>query len=74
MNDLPRREHLTAAVRARLQTDNLGPLTRSWLEHTLEMIPTEENVPFFDLLAQELTKTPEKLERELRNLHNARSH
>jgi hypothetical protein len=70
--DGAKREHLAAAVRARLQTD-IGPLTRSWLEHALETIPTEQSVLFFELLEEELVKTSERLERELRNLHNARS-
>jgi hypothetical protein len=71
-NDIPMREHLAEKVRARLQTD-IGPLTRSWLERALEMIPSEQTVLFFELLEEELAKTPERLERELRNLHNARS-
>ena len=70
--DKPRREHLAEKVRVRLQTE-VGPFTRSWLEHTLEMIPNEQTVLFFELLEEELAKTPERLERELRNLHNARS-
>lgn len=70
--DIPKREHLAAQVRARLESD-IGPLTRSWLERVLEMIPTEQTVLFFELLEEELAKAPERLERELRNLHNARS-
>jgi len=70
--DIPKREHLAELVRARLQTD-IGPLTRSWLEHALEMIPKEQTVLFFEILEEEITKSPERLERELRNLHNARS-
>lgn len=71
-NDMPRREHLAAAVRARLQTD-VGPLTREWLEHALEMIPNEQTILFFELLEEELAKPPERVDRELRNLLNARS-
>ncbi len=70
--EMQRREQLAGRVRARLETD-LGPLTRAWLKRALEMIPKEETVLFFELLEEELAKPPERVERELRNLHNARS-
>lgn len=68
---MPKREHLAELLRARLQTE-LGPFTRSWFERALEMIPNEQNVFFFELLEEELARPPERVERELRNLHNAR--
>ncbi len=66
--DMPKRERLTAEVRARLETD-IGPFTRSWLERALEMIPKEQSIFFLDLLEEDLAKSPERLERELRNTH-----
>jgi len=66
--DIPRRERLTAEVRARLETD-LGPYTRALFERALESIPTEQSALFLETLEEELAKMPDRLERELRNTH-----
>ena len=65
--DTPRREHLLAEVRSRLQTD-LGPFTRGLFERALEAIPKEPPL-YLETLEEELAKAPERLERELMNSH-----
>ena len=65
----PSREHLAAELRSRLQTD-LGPYTRALFERALTKIP-EDSELFLEALADELAKPPERLERELRNLHRS---
>jgi len=66
--DMPKREHLTELVRARLETD-LGPYTRAFFERALELIPTDQSALYLETLEEELAKAPERLERELRNTH-----
>jgi len=66
--DIPRREHLAAEIRSRLQTD-LGPHTRAFFEGVLESLPKEQSALSFEALEEELAKAPERLERELRNAH-----
>lgn len=63
--DIPRREHLLAEVRSRLQTD-LGPYSRAMFERALGAIPKDSPL-FLETLEEELAKAPERLERELRN-------
>lgn len=70
-NYATRREQLETEVCARLQTE-LGPHTRRLLEHALESLPQESPL-FLEALEEHLAMAPERLERELRNLHNARS-
>lgn len=70
--DMPRRERLTAEVQARLQTE-LGPHTRVLFENALELLPLESPL-FLQALEENLAMSPERLERELTNLHNARAH
>ena len=65
--DQPRRERLLAEVSSRLKTD-LGPHTRALLERALEAIPTDSAL-YLETLEEELAKAPERLERELRNVH-----
>jgi hypothetical protein len=63
----PTRERLLAEVRSRLQTD-LGPHTRDLFEHAVESIQ-EGSWLFLKALEDALAKAPERLERELRNIH-----
>jgi len=63
----PGREHLATEVRSRLQTD-LGPYTRVLLENAVESISEMSDLAL-ETLEAELAKPPERLERELRNLH-----
>jgi hypothetical protein len=65
--DTPRREHLLAEVRSRLQRD-LGPYTRALFEGALDAIP-KDSALYLETLEEELAKAPERLERELRNNH-----
>ena len=65
--DQPTRERLLAEVRSRLQTD-LGPQTRDLFERAVESIQ-EGSCLFLKALEDALAKSPERLERELRNIH-----
>ena len=65
--DTPRKEHLAAEVRARLEMD-LGPYSRAFFERTLNDIPNGSPL-FLGGLEDELVKAPERLERELINTH-----
>ena len=65
--DIPKREHLLAEVRSRLERD-LGPQTRAFFERALEAIP-KDSALYLETLEEELAKMPERLERELRNTH-----
>lgn len=69
--DMPRKERLGAEVRSRLET-NLGPHTRVLFENALGLLPQESPL-FLEALEEHLAMAPERLERELRNLHNAKS-
>ena len=66
--DIPKREHLLAEVRLRLETDP-GPHTRRFLESALENIPKDQSATYLETLGEELAKSPERLERELTNLY-----
>ena len=66
-HSVPSRERLAAELRSRLQTD-LGPYTRAFFERVLSEIPEASELTR-EALADELAKPPERLERELRNLH-----
>ena len=65
--DTPRRGHLLAEVRSRLETD-LGPETRGYFEHVLEDIPTGSEL-FLGALEDYLAMAPERLERQLANAY-----
>jgi hypothetical protein len=64
---LAEKGRLTVEVRSRLQAD-LEPHTRVFLERALEAIPEMTDLAL-ETLAAELAKPPDRLERELRNLH-----
>jgi hypothetical protein len=70
-HDIPKRERLAAQVHSRLQTD-LPPHTRALLERAQSLLP-EGSELYLAALEEMLAMAPERLERQLANLHRARS-
>ncbi len=68
---IPKREHLAAQIRARLETD-LPPHTRALFERAQTLLP-EGSELYLASIEEMLAMAPERLERQLANLYRARS-
>ena len=70
-HNIPKREHLAAQVRSRLRTA-LPPYTRALFERAQTLLPDGSEL-YLASLEEMLAMAPERLERQLANLHRARS-
>jgi DNA-binding transcriptional regulator YbjK len=70
-HNISKRERLAAEVRSRLQAD-LPPHTRELFERAQTLLPDGSEL-YLATLEEMLAMAPERLERQLANLHRARS-